>query len=211
MFLSPQPGYLIVNDQILDKELVRKFAGIEKKLFNKIWKELNEFGIIKSDERGVFFSKRMIEDEQLREIRRGFGSLGGNPNLNPKVNIKVNQKVNQKPTPSSSSSSSYNNTINSIIKPKNFLSEWIEKNLPNVSTLKTLSDKEAEKLLSLYSEAQIQEILLQMENHKQLKKKYNSTYLTAFNWLKNKKDDNNTKNKSGIDGRTSFEDAIRGF
>ncbi len=58
----------------------------------------------------------MIRDENLRNVRRDAGLMGGNPKL--KMNILLNQvdnqnietKVKQKPTPSSSSSTSRSKT-----------------------------------------------------------------------------------------------------
>lgn len=52
---------------------------------------------------GIIFQPRMVRDENLRQIRKNCGKLGGNPLL---VNQKPTTPLNQKPTPSSSSSSS---------------------------------------------------------------------------------------------------------
>lgn len=59
---------------------------------------------------GVFVSRRMIRDEEVRQKRSEGGKLGGNPAL--KVGRKVNHAVKQNPTPSSSSSSSYSSNKN---------------------------------------------------------------------------------------------------
>ena len=77
--------------------------------------ELESAGVFDRGENGEIMSRRMIRDENLRNIRASGGKLGGNPAfVNGKVGSKVNladnlegeTKVNQKPTPSSSSSSS---------------------------------------------------------------------------------------------------------
>ena len=77
--------------------------------------ELESAGVFDRGENGEIMSRRMIRDENLRNIRASGGKLGGNPAfLKDKVVTKVNltanlaseNKVNQKPTPSSSSSSS---------------------------------------------------------------------------------------------------------
>ena len=86
--------------------------------------ELESAGVFDRGENGEIMSRRMIRDENLRNIRASGGKLGGNPAfLKDKVTGKVNlagnlegkSKVNQKPTPSSSSSSS---TSSSTIIPK---------------------------------------------------------------------------------------------
>lgn len=88
--------------------------------------ELESAGVFDRGENGEIMSRRMIRDENLRNIRASGGKLGGNPAfLKDKVTSKVNladnlvgkSKVNQKPTPSSSSSSS-SSTSSSTIIPK---------------------------------------------------------------------------------------------
>jgi len=70
--------------------------------------ELESGGVFERTEEGCILSRRMIRDENLRNLRASGGKLGGNPAL--KVNLPPNlegqSKVNRKPTPSSSSSSS---------------------------------------------------------------------------------------------------------
>jgi len=103
MHQSEEYGFLIVGGQILDEKRIRNGINMTPKRFQKAFKELVDFKVIKQDDRGAYYSKRMVEDEKLRQIRAEVGKLGGNPNL---LNQKVNQTTNQKPTPSSSSSSS---------------------------------------------------------------------------------------------------------
>jgi hypothetical protein len=75
-------------------------------------KELHDAGVYDIDENGVICSRRMIRDENIRNIRALGGHKGGNPTLKVKgkVNLPDNlddeSKDKQKPTPSSSSSSS---------------------------------------------------------------------------------------------------------
>jgi len=86
MFLSSEPGYLIVNGHILDANWIQKFSNLNPKRFKKVFQELTSFGILKRDEHGRFYNKRMIEDERLRRMRRDVGKLGGNPKLKKKKN-----------------------------------------------------------------------------------------------------------------------------
>lgn len=61
---------------------------------------------------------------------------------------------------------------------------YIRKELPNVSKLpKQLTREEAIKVLNTYDKKIIQRTLLEMENYKQLTKKYNSVYLTLTKWI----------------------------
>jgi hypothetical protein len=227
MFLSSEPGYLIVNGNPLDEESIRRFSGLEPKNFSKVFGELVNFGILRRDERGIFYSKRMVEDERLREFRRESGKLGGNPNLINKdkeeVKEEVKYKDKRKRTPSSSSSSSSsiinkNNDFETFKEDFEVLShefiETIRKELPNVSKLREeLTEEQAEKLEKEFGRESVLEILRSMENYAKLRKNYVSVYLTAFNWLKKRKDelDNKKSGSSGRPGRTSFEDALRNF
>lgn len=86
---------------------VSTLIHVSVKSFRFHFEELLKNGVVKTDESGNYYSKRMVQDQQLREVRKAVGKLGGNPNLvNQKPNQTVNQDINQKPTPSSSSSSS---------------------------------------------------------------------------------------------------------
>jgi hypothetical protein len=85
--------------------------------------ELHDAGVYDTNEAGCICSRRMIRDEQLRNVRAEGGKKGGNPSLvNRKVNLKVGNEVKQKPTPSSSSSSS----VTPLSKPTPTLEEFLE-------------------------------------------------------------------------------------
>jgi len=65
------------------------------------------------------------------------------------------------------------------------LQNYIVSTLKNVSKLSNqLTYDECVKLMSSYDKEKIGNILLQMENKKDLTKKYTSVYLTASSWLK---------------------------
>jgi len=68
------------------------------------------------------------------------------------------------------------------------LQKFIFENLKQVAKLGIPTGKEMDKLISKYTQDIIIDKLWAMENHKQLLKKYNSTYLTLNNWCKNGKD-----------------------
>lgn len=221
MFLSNEPGFLIINGQPLDANSLKQFVNCDQKTFEKIWSELTKFGIIRTDERGVYYSKRMVEDERIRQIRRDCGSLGGNPKLQPKQQPKSknldNQKVNQKSTPSSSSSNNIiNNNINNINKGTDDwfhpIASFVEMNCPNVQKLKKqLTLEQCFELDEKFGFDKTTETLSAMENFKSLGAKYVSVHLTALNWLKRAKNDNTTNNKQSGNGKRNFTDAIREF
>jgi len=220
MFLSNEPGFLIVNGQPLNANSVKQFTNCDQKTFEKIWSELTGFGIIRMDERGVYYSKRMVEDERVRQIRRECGTLGGNPKLQPNVENLVKQKVNQKSTPSSSSSSS-----SSIINDKSFINkkeneidwfhpiaEFVNFNCPSVKKLKKqLTLEQCTELDEMFGFDKTTEILSAMENFKSLGSKYVSVHLTALNWLKRAKNDKSNNNNNKGNGKPDFTDALREF
>jgi len=222
MFLSEEPGVLKIGSQILDKKGIQKLSGISQKKFSKVFDELTNFGILKQDEKGRFFSKRMIQDEALRQMRRDFGKLGGNPNLKEKsvdlVQNKVNQKDKQKTTPSISYSNTYSKENNTSIVLSDCvefeLKNFIQKNCPSVAKLSNqLTFDQAEKLIAeAGSQQAVEEILLQMENFKTLTKKYTSVFLTCNNWIKRRKNDQQQQQQSNRPGgKPSFDDSVRNF
>tara|TARA_R110000868_G_scaffold156340_1_gene383058 strand:+ start:958 stop:1347 length:390 start_codon:yes stop_codon:yes gene_type:complete len=91
--------------------------------------------------------------------------------------------------------------LSNLIKPDEF-DHWIsnfifENEYSNILSLKKqLSEKECEKLDIHYTYEEIVDILESMENITDLKKKYNSVYLTANNWLKRKSESQTNKKRT---------------
>ena len=109
-------GHLKVGEKVILPANLARMVGETLDTVEGWLAELNHAGVYDLTTDGVIVSRRMIRDENLRNIRASGGKLGGNPTLmvkdkvGDKVNLKDNVKVikedNQNPTPSSSSSSS---------------------------------------------------------------------------------------------------------
>ena len=114
MHQSEKYGYLLINGSQPDHKMVMKLLRMNYKTFNKALNELLSCGVLKEDEEGVIYCKRMVKDEYIRNVRRESGKRGGNPALNlvkQEVKQEDKQKDKQKTTPSSSSSSSSSKDI----------------------------------------------------------------------------------------------------
>jgi len=100
-------GHLKVGDKVILPVNLARMVGETLEVVEGWLKELHHAGVYDLTEDGTICSRRMIRDENLRQIRALGGKLGGNPALinGDKVNLKVIQEVKQNPTPSSSSSS----------------------------------------------------------------------------------------------------------
>lgn len=62
---------------------------------------------------------------------------------------------------------------------------WIIKDNPNVSKMENqMTEQEMETLITMYGKESLFDIITQMDNKKDLTKKYLSVYRTAANWLK---------------------------
>lgn len=96
-------GYLKVGNKVIHADNLSRMVGEPVELVEAWLHELLDAGVYDIDD-GAICSRRMIKDENLRNIRAAGGKLGGNPLLKDKS--KDNHKVKQKITPSSSSSSS---------------------------------------------------------------------------------------------------------
>ena len=108
---SDEYGTLSINGKPMTEQQIARAVGEAPSVIAKLLAELESSGVFSRDDNGSIYSRRMIKDERLRNIRADAGRLGGNPNLlNQKVNQMDKQKVNhaskQSLTPSSSSSSS---------------------------------------------------------------------------------------------------------
>lgn len=75
------------------------------------------------------------------------------------------------------------------------LTEWMKENTPNVLKLSSpLTEKQYLKIKERYNSDQLRNILLAMENYKELNKKYRSVYLTFVKWAE--KEYNTNRNGS---------------
>ena len=102
MHQSEPYGQLMINGTKPSIKVVSNLLRLHHKTYQARLKELLLYGVLCEDENGVIYSRRMLKDEQLRDVRRRSGKMGGNPLL--KQTVKQDSK--QKTTPSSSSSSS---------------------------------------------------------------------------------------------------------
>jgi hypothetical protein len=107
-------GHLKVGDKVILPSNLARMVGDSAEVVADWLLELSQAGVYETTDEGVIYSKRMIRDENLRQIRAAGGSKGGNPALmdKGKVNLEVISEVKQKPTPSSSSSSSSSSSKN---------------------------------------------------------------------------------------------------
>lgn len=104
MHESSERGVLLLNGAPMADEVVARLLGLDKQTFEQTLATLLTYGVAKRRQGdNATYSKRMVEDEKLCQIRREAGKLGGNPAL-----LKQKQATGDKqnPTPSSSSSPS---------------------------------------------------------------------------------------------------------
>jgi hypothetical protein len=94
-------GHLKVGDKVILAPNLARMVGETLEVVEGWLNELAQASVYDLTTDGVIFSRRMIRDENLRNIRALGGKLGGNPALKDisKVNLKVVQEDKQKPTP----------------------------------------------------------------------------------------------------------------
>jgi len=103
---SEQRGLLILNGTAMSEEALSRLLGLDKQILTTTLTTLLTTGVAcRDEETGAIMSRRMVRDENLRQIRAEAGKMGGNPTLlKQKTTTGVKQTPKQKPTPSSSSS-----------------------------------------------------------------------------------------------------------
>lgn len=99
-------GHLVVNGAPITDDQLARLVGEPVKRIRALLGELESHCVFSRTDNGVVFSRRMVADEHIRDMRAASGKLGGNPKLLHKsgdkaaVNGVVKQTVKQKPTPS---------------------------------------------------------------------------------------------------------------
>lgn len=96
-------GVLSINGKPMAPAQIARMVGESPAAVVKLVAELEDAGVFSRDEQGCIYSRRMVKDEHVRNVRADAGRLGGNPNL---LKQKDKQNGEQNLTPSSSSSSS---------------------------------------------------------------------------------------------------------
>lgn len=102
MHESDERGKLLLNGKPMPESALARLLGLDNQNLTTTLTTLLEFGVAsRCEETGAIVCRRMLRDENLRNIRKEAGKKGGNPVL---VKQKATTVVKQKRTPSSSTS-----------------------------------------------------------------------------------------------------------
>lgn len=134
----------------------------------------------------IFYAMQPIFDTEkfkrmrLAERSRENGMKGGRKATKPKKNLEEPKK----PTRFEDylKEEKYQGRSDNLLK----LDEWKRKYVPYIyNNIAPLSNREFEQLMKKYNIEQICDTLLQIENRKDLRKRYTNLYRTLLNWMKN--------------------------
>lgn len=89
MHQSEKRGFLEINGKKIPENSLSMMLHLDKQKLSKSLGKMRDLGIFSETESGVIYCRRMVRDEEIRQIRKEAGKKGGNPNL-----------LNQKTTPS---------------------------------------------------------------------------------------------------------------
>jgi hypothetical protein len=104
-------GVLAINGTPMTVAQIARIVGESPSIVKRLLAELEHAGVFGRRDDGAIYSRRMLRDQRIREVRAQAGRLGGNPNLlkqNSKQKVKQvdKQTREQNLTPSSSASAS---------------------------------------------------------------------------------------------------------
>lgn len=109
MHESEQRGKLTLNGNPMPEDALARLLGLDKQNLTKVISTLLEYGVASRDISGCLINRRMVKDEQIRQIRADAGQKGGQQRIdNEKLDdlLKQNSSKNlkqgkQNSTPSS--------------------------------------------------------------------------------------------------------------
>ena len=102
MHESDERGKLLLNGKPMPEQALARLLGLDNQNLTNTLTTLLDFGVAsRCKETGAIMCRRMLRDENLRNIRKEAGSKGGNPVL---LKQKATTMLKQKRTPSSSTS-----------------------------------------------------------------------------------------------------------
>lgn len=121
MHESPRRGYLQhANGKPVTAEQLARMTGCSTDEVSRLLQELEDAGVFSCTDHGVIYSRRMVRDEKIREIRSRSGRLGAQSRLlkqnasKPSANGQANGKQKAGSSFSSSFSSSDGESISSV-------------------------------------------------------------------------------------------------
>lgn len=116
-------GHLTAGGVPIDDAQLARIVGATLSKVRRWLRELEERKVFSRTEAGVIYSRRMVKDEHIRQVRAEAGSKGGNPALRPprgapdllkqRDNHPPNQRDEQNPTPAVASASARETTTSS--------------------------------------------------------------------------------------------------
>jgi hypothetical protein len=113
MFEAKHRGQLVLADGVTpwtDLQIVDAVTGGDRHEKLSALEELLCNGVLKRDEQGIVYSKRLLADELIRQERSKAGSKGGSKaQANRQANGVANDQAKSSPSSSSSSSTSVSN------------------------------------------------------------------------------------------------------
>jgi hypothetical protein len=96
-------GFLTAGGVPIDEAALSRMVGAQLAPVKRWLRELEQRKVFSRTEAGVIYSRRMVKDEHISEVRRNAGKLGGNPDLvnqtGSKTEANGNHTGEQKPTP----------------------------------------------------------------------------------------------------------------
>jgi hypothetical protein len=95
-------GYLAIAGVALTDEQTASIVGLALPRYRRLLGELLRFGVPSRDDAGLLYSRRMVRDQAIREVRAAGGSQSlKNPNVpRPKANPKGHKKGRSEGYPS---------------------------------------------------------------------------------------------------------------
>ena len=111
---SDERGVLLVNGAPMPDSVIARRLGLDNQSANQILTTLLTYGVASRRESdSALFCRRMVKDENLRQVRTESGKKGGNPRL-------LNQTANQTPTTGDKQipTPSFSSSITSSIKER---------------------------------------------------------------------------------------------
>lgn len=143
---SDERGVLLINGKPMPEAVIARRLGLDNQTANQILTILLTYGVASRREfDGALFCRRMVKDENLRQVRTEAGKKGGNPAL-------LNQTVNQTLTPSFSSSVTYSKekVATEVALPATAIDKVVSKK----PTIKLANDSKKDALVPTFAEVQ---------------------------------------------------------
>ena len=179
--------YVLYGEEPTDREVLYSMFGLMRKQIDRDAEKWNDIRCKRREAgaKGAAVTNRQKSANSANAAKSRQKSANSAVNVDANVNVDVDDIIDSSLHSESPLSNDNVSTLAQESEGVRMFKRWLESNCPYIFKHYTLpTEKELEKLKQQYGSNTIAETCQQIENRKDLRKRYSNLYRTLLNWMK---------------------------